>query len=680
MITPEDVYFARAVGDSGALPIEVLQTILAELDALASASGLAALLVERGRLGAEQANALVPEARAALEQRGDAIYASLVMADGVAVELVERYRASPGPKRFGLRLVDSGVVTAARDAALVARARSLLVALERAGVQQLRARGFVLEAVRRVPFGSGAVPALPPEDPARSLEAAEKGAADARAIFPSLGDPFSAVRSDPGAIPADRAAPPEESTTPFPGVSQKPTTKYDRVLSTPGPDALVETVKHDVVFPLPVEKAADLAPRTPPGTELPAKPRKEDLDDEAQAIGHVEGVAPLEDGTADPFPGAPQKPTAKYDRVLRTPEPDGMVETVKHDVVFPLPVEAAGLGGEAEVIARVLPAYELERSLGRGPMGVVYLATEKALKRQVALKVLAPGGDAGAVTRFMREARAIAALDHPAIVPVFAYGEAEGTYFIAMKYLEGKPLSSLEPGPLPPQRAAAIVAQAARGLAHAHERNVMHRDVKPSNIIVGSGDRAWLVDFGIAKLAAEPSVSRKGQIVGAPPYMSPEQTGSAPLTGQTDVYSLGAVLYATITGRAPFEGPSPVEILTRVAREEPPRPSTLVPGLPANAETIILGAMRKDPEKRYEGAGALADDLERFARGEPILGPRPTAAGRVRFATTRRASLAAAAVMKDPSSLPKVVALAFVLGAAAAAAVGFIAWSVWFRR
>jgi serine/threonine-protein kinase len=318
-------------------------------------------------------------------------------------------------------------------------------------------------------------------------------------------------------------------------------------------------------------------------------------------------------------------------------------------------------------------------------MGVVYLAKEKALNRFVALKVLPQaGGDSEAVGRFLREGRAIAALDHPAIVPIYAYGEVERTYFIAMKPIEGRPLNTLEPKPLAIGRAVGIVEQIARALQHAHERGVIHRDVKPSNILVGADDRAWLVDFGIAKLAQEPSITREGEVVGTPPYMSPEQTKFVPLTGQTDVYSLGAALYAVVTGQMPFDGPNAIAVLTLVATKEPAPPSTLRADLPYDLEVIILGAMAKETEKRYENAGMFADDLERFTAGEPILGPRPSPA-RVRHVTQARTVATSGSHSRGaesgeaelpPPSRGLLLAVTVVLGVVAVVALAMLAWTL----
>ncbi len=350
--------------------------------------------------------------------------------------------------------------------------------------------------------------------------------------------------------------------------------------------------------------------------------------------------------------------------------------TILHDLVMPIPgapaPDPAALDAEAAEIAKVFPAYELEKRLGKGAMGLVYLATEKALKRQVALKVLPGGGDSDAVNRFLREGRAIAALDHPSICPIYNYGEVQGSYFIAMKRIEGKPLGTLEPKQLPIPRAVAIVEQIARALQHAHERGVIHRDVKPTNIMVGADDHAWLVDFGIAKLASEPSITREGEIVGTPTFMSPEQASMGAITTQTDVYSLGAVLYATVCGKTPFDGPNPIAVLTLVATKPPTTPSLLRPDLHPRLEAIIVKAMHKDPTKRYPNAGAFADDLERFRQSSPGAGPAPTPGHSTRSVARPPAASTGAA---DPGRR-LLVLIAVFSGLLAATAVGILVWFV----
>jgi formylglycine-generating enzyme required for sulfatase activity/predicted Ser/Thr protein kinase len=348
-------------------------------------------------------------------------------------------------------------------------------------------------------------------------------------------------------------------------------------------------------------------------------------------------------------------------------------DTAEHNVVLPLPLSSSAedvssrdrtegyKAGEAPrpelagKMLKVISGYEIVRELGRGAMGIVYLAREETLRRQVALKVLPKSGDVDAVARFMREARAIAALDHPSIVPVYQYGEAEGNYFIAMRLIEGKSLKELARRPLAPKRAAAIAEQVALALAYAHDAGVIHRDVKPANILVEPGDRVWLVDFGIAKLDAEATLTHKGEMVGTPAYMSPEQSLLLPLTPQTDVYSLGAVLYTVLCGRPPFEGPTPLSVLPLVATVDPPAPRTLRAEIPPDLETIVLVAMMKEPERRYADASALAKDLRRFLDGEPIMGRRPSVGFKARRLARRH--------------------LRFVLGAGAAFALALGAWA-----
>ncbi len=260
--------------------------------------------------------------------------------------------------------------------------------------------------------------------------------------------------------------------------------------------------------------------------------------------------------------------------------------------------------------------YRIERVLGRGGMSVVYLAEHTGLKRRVAVKVLAPqlSDDASFRERFVRESRLAASLDHPNVVPIFEAGEAEGHLFIAMRYVEGTDLRTLirEHGPLDPTRATAIVSQAADALDTANKKGLVHRDVKPANILISEGgrdgaDHVYLSDFGLTKRAASDSgITGTGQFVGTMDYAAPEQFQGGRLDATTDVYSLGCVLYECLIGDPPFHRENDAEVMYGHLLEEPPSLTSTRPELPATLDAVAARAMAKRPGDRFPSAGALA--------------------------------------------------------------------------
>lgn len=268
--------------------------------------------------------------------------------------------------------------------------------------------------------------------------------------------------------------------------------------------------------------------------------------------------------------------------------------------------------------------YELLNEIGRGGMGVVYQARQADLDRMVAVKMIRSSCLASQedVQRFHQEARAAAGLQHPHIVKIFEVGQVGGQPFFSMEFIEGESLfQRLKRGELPVKQAVEIVAKVARAVKHLHQHHILHRDLKPQNILLDQEGQPFVTDFGLAKILEEDSdLTQTGAVLGTPGYMAPEQ--AAPSTGTcseaSDVYSLGAILYHALTGRAPFSGPNPFETLVAVLESEPLLPRKLNPKIPRELELICLKCLEKDPAKRIGSAQALADELERFLRGEPV--------------------------------------------------------------
>jgi hypothetical protein len=268
--------------------------------------------------------------------------------------------------------------------------------------------------------------------------------------------------------------------------------------------------------------------------------------------------------------------------------------------------------------------FKLLEEIGRGGMGVVYRARQCSLDRLVALKVLLRGSDASPADqeRFRAEAAAVARLDHPNIVPIFETGEAAGWRYFGMKMIDGANLSQrMAEGPLPQREAARIVRDVARAIHYAHERGVVHRDLKPANILLDSASQPHVTDFGLAKRhAAGNTLTTTGAILGTPSYMAPEQAagGRGEVGPASDVFSLGAILYALLTGRPPFQGATAVDTLLLVLEQDAVPPRLLNALVDSDLEMIALRSLQKPPELRYASAEALADDLDAYLSGEPI--------------------------------------------------------------
>src|SRR5882757_1556668 len=273
--------------------------------------------------------------------------------------------------------------------------------------------------------------------------------------------------------------------------------------------------------------------------------------------------------------------------------------------------------------------YEIQRELAQGGMAEVYLAHDQLLNRPVALKALFPeyAREPSFVERFRREAQAAANLNHPNIVAIYDWGQESGTYFIVMEYVEGRSLRDLirSEGRLDAGQAAEITAEIASALAFAHRNGVVHRDVKPGNVLLTRSGTVKVTDFGIARAGTSDGLTQTGSVMGTATYFSPEQAQGLAVDGRSDVYSVGVVLYELVCGVAPFVAESPVSVAYKHVREEPIAPSLRNPAVPPALEQIILGALAKDPEHRYQSADDLRADLLRFRRGRPLAAAPLTA-------------------------------------------------------
>src|SRR6266511_1684813 len=272
--------------------------------------------------------------------------------------------------------------------------------------------------------------------------------------------------------------------------------------------------------------------------------------------------------------------------------------------------------------------YELLEEIGRGAQGVVFRARQKSLNRTVALKVISLGQWASKahLKRFRREAEAAASLDHPSIVPIYEVGERDGSCYFSMKFVEGGQLDEVvRRSPMSIRQAAELIARVARTVHYAHEHGILHRDIKPGNILLDREGEPHLTDFGLARLVeSESTVTRTLEVLGTPSYMAPEQAvgNNTAVSSSTDVYGLGAVLYQLLTGQPPFAGGTTYETIKLLLDTEPRQPRLLSPKIDRDLTTICLKCLEKDPQRRYPSALALAEDLERWLKHEPIRARR----------------------------------------------------------
>jgi len=311
-------------------------------------------------------------------------------------------------------------------------------------------------------------------------------------------------------------------------------------------------------------------------------------------------------------------PPSRQEYYLRFPNDGRLIDTVfEHGFARPSDRGFAARG-------RRFGDYELLERIAHGGMGVVYKARQLSLNRVVALKMILAGQLASPeeVERFRSEAKAAANLQHPNIVAIHEVGECEGQPFFSMEYVEGQSLRDiLRQGPLTAQRAAQYVKTIAEAIHYAHQQGTLHRDLKPANVLIDRSDQPRITDFGLAKqVAGGSTLTGTGQVLGTPSYMPPEQAAGnrGDVGPASDVYALGAILYELITGRPPFHGETPTETLLQVVNSEPASVRLLNPKVARDLETICLKCLQKEPRKRYPSAEALARDLDRFLRGEPI--------------------------------------------------------------
>ncbi|KAF0244316.1 MAG: WD domain G-beta repeat-containing protein kinase family [Planctomycetota bacterium] len=295
--------------------------------------------------------------------------------------------------------------------------------------------------------------------------------------------------------------------------------------------------------------------------------------------------------------------------------------------------------------AQRLGKVDLIRELGRGGMGIVYLGREEELRRTVAVKVLLAGDDDKLRQRFLREARLVSKLRHPNIVAVHELGEDAGKAYFTMDFIEGGSLDARVKSGIQMRDLMQVVALVARALDYAHGQGLIHRDVKPQNILVTPAGVPYLTDFGLAReVESNTRLTMSGAVMGTPSYMSPEQaTGGGAVDSRTDIYSLGAVLYEGLTGRPPFDGMDLLALLAAIVNEDPTPPSRRNNAVPADAETICLKALQKQKDRRYQTGAEMADDIERWLRGESIAARRSGAFEKSATWLKRRPALVAGA-------------------------------------
>lgn len=412
--------------------------------------------------------------------------------------------------------------------------------------------------------------------------------------------------------------------------------------------------------------ALEVALRRQVGETVTRQEYEERFADAAEqvALAFARFESPGSPGTVTAFAEADREGTTQRDAALQeaptmlspAPAAGGGAITAAFDVptvAAPSSAGAPAVPNEEILGGRVFGDYELLEEIACGGMGVVYKARQRKLNRVVALKMILAGQFARArdVQRFYCEAKAAAQLDHPGIVPIYEIGEYEGQHFFSMAYVPGASLAAkVKDGPVPEQEAAELVRKIAQAVQYAHERGIIHRDLKPHNVLLDEHGEPKVTDFGLAKrVESDSGLTATGAVMGTPSYMPPEQAaGKREVGPAADIYALGAILYHLLTGRPPFQAAHPLDTILQVLQGEPIPPRQLNPAISRDLETICLKCLEKAPEKRYATADALAQELSRYLRGEPIQA-RPVSRLERGWRWCRRnravASLAAAVVL-----------------------------------
>src|SRR5690349_7041462 len=272
--------------------------------------------------------------------------------------------------------------------------------------------------------------------------------------------------------------------------------------------------------------------------------------------------------------------------------------------------------------------YRLDRKIGSGGMADVWLAEDTELDRKVAVKILHDNfaQDSEFVQRFQREAQAAAGLQHPNVVGIFDRGSFDGTYFIAMEYVDGPSLKDLVRGGMGTQDAIDFTRQILNAARFAHRKGIVHRDLKPQNVLIDDEGRARVADFGIARAGENSDITATGSVMGTAQYISPEQAQGKPTTPRSDIYSIGVILYEALTGRVPFEGDSAVAVALKQVSEAPKRPSSINPSVPPALDAVVMRALAKDPDARFKDADAFLRALDAAERAPYRPRPQDTAA------------------------------------------------------
>src|SRR5213595_3564980 len=300
--------------------------------------------------------------------------------------------------------------------------------------------------------------------------------------------------------------------------------------------------------------------------------------------------------------------------------------------------------------------YKIVRKLGAGGMPDVYLAEDQELGRRDAIKILNDrhAADAQSIERFRREAKNAARLNHANILSIYDRGEAEGTYYIAMEFLDGRSLKELiiGAGPAPIKISIEYARQILAAIGFAHRHGIVHRDIKPHNVLVGPEGRLKVTDFGIARSGAS-EMTEVGSIIGTAQYLSPEQARGAPVDPTSDLYSVGVVLFELLTGQVPFTGDTPLEIAMKHLSEPPKPPSELRPEVPHDLDSVVLRALAKDPSERYASAEEMDADLKRVLDGLPVGEDTAAAATAVLSGAGAMAAAPTSIIARPPSATPQ---------------------------